>query len=233
MEITVVLAHPDASSLNHAIAQTACRTLEASGHTVLFHDLYAEGFDPLLPCSELDPRGRPQTDLALLCDELQRSDGLVIVHPNWWGQPPAAMKGWIDRVLRPGVAYQFVAGDNGEGVPVGLLRAQTAIVINTSNTPPAREMEVFGDPLDGLWKKCILEFCGVKNIVRETFSVVITSTPEQRAVWLRQVEETVTEHFPAEDVIRLGQLRDKGMASGAAAPIVFDKLKQEAPLNAH
>ena len=94
---------------------------------------------------------------------MQHADGLVIVHPNWWGQPPAMMKGWIDRVIRPGVAYKFEEGDGGEGVPVGLLRAQTAIIFNTSNTPPARELEVFGDPLDNLWKRCILDFCGVKE----------------------------------------------------------------------
>ena len=194
MEISVILAHPDRRSFNHAIAQTACRALEACGHTVLFHDLYEEGFDPLLPAAELDTKAPPGADLARHCSELQRSDGIVIVHPNWWGQPPAAMKGWIDRVFRPGVAYRFKEGDSGEGVPVGLLRARTAVVFNTSNTPPEREMLEFGDPLDRLWK--ILEFCGVKNIVRQTFSVVITSTPEQRTAWLERVEEIVTANFP-------------------------------------
>jgi putative NADPH-quinone reductase len=105
------------------------------------------------------------------------------------------MKGWIDRAFRPGVAYKFDEGDGGEGVPVGLLRAQTAVIFNTSNTTPERELEVFGDPLDNLWKKCILDFCGVKNVVRETFSVVITSTPQQRAAWLRQVEQIVAASF--------------------------------------
>jgi putative NADPH-quinone reductase len=105
------------------------------------------------------------------------------------------MKGWIDRAFRPGVAYKFEEGDGGEGVPVGLLRARTAVIFNTSNTPPERELEVFGDPLDNLWKRCIFDFCGVKNVVRETFSVIITSTPQQRAAWLRQVEQIVTANF--------------------------------------
>jgi putative NADPH-quinone reductase len=195
MEISVILAHPDRGSFNHAIAHAVCRTLERGGHTVFYHDLYEEGFNPLLPASELDTKAKPPLELVRYCEELRRSEGLVIVHPNWWGQPPAVMKGWIDRVLRPGVAYSFQEGDQGEGVPIGLLRAQTAIVFNTSNTPPEREMSVFGDPLDQLWKKCILEFCGVQNIVRETFSIVITSTPEQRAAWLRRVEETVKASF--------------------------------------
>lgn len=195
MEISVILAHPDQHSFNHAIAHTVCRTLELRRHTVQFHDLYAEGFDPLLPAAELDTKAAPGVDLTRYCEELRRSDGIVIVHPNWWGQPPAAMKGWIDRVFRPGVAYRFLEGDGGEGVPEGLLRAETAIVFNTSNTPPEREMSEFGDPLDRLWKKCILEFCGVKNVVRETFSVVITSTPEQRAAWLGRVDEIVDASF--------------------------------------
>ena len=195
MEISVILAHPDRRSFNHAIAQTVCRALECGGHAVLFHDLYAEGFNPLLTVAELDAKARPPADLARYCEELRRSEGLVIVHPNWWGQPPAMMKGWIDRVLRQGVAYEFQTGDGGEGVPVGLLRARTAVVFNTSNTPPEREMEEFGDPLDRLWKKCILEFCGLKNVVRETFSVVIASTPEQRAEWLRRVEQIVAANF--------------------------------------
>jgi putative NADPH-quinone reductase len=195
MQISVILAHPDRHSFNHAIAETACRALGRGGHAVWFHDLYEEGFDPLLPASELNPDATLGCDLAHYCEQLRRSDGLVIVHPNWWGQPPAAMKGWIDRVFRPGVAYRFEEGDGGEGVPVGLLSAQTAIVFNTSNTPPEREREVFGDPLDQLWKRCILEFCGVKNVVRETFGVVITSTAEQRAAWLERVEEIVRESF--------------------------------------
>jgi putative NADPH-quinone reductase len=195
MEISVILAHPDRRSFNHAIAQIACRTLERGGHTVNFHDLYEEGFDPLLTSSELDTKAQTPLELARYCEELRRAEGLIIVHPNWWGQPPAMMKGWIDRVFRPGVAYRFHEDDNGEGVPIGLLRARTALIFNTSNTPPEREMSVFGDPLDQLWKKCILEFCGVKNIIRETFSIVITSTSEQRDEWLRRVEETVKTSF--------------------------------------
>jgi putative NADPH-quinone reductase len=195
MEISVILAHPEPASFNHAIAHTACDALERLGHTVCFHDLYEEGFDPLLPSDELASEAALSPSLKRHCEELQRAEGLIIVHPNWCGQPPAMMKGWIDRVFRPGVAYQFEEGDNGEGVPVGLLRAQAAVIFNTSNTPPAREQQVFGDPLDNLWKRCIFDFCGVKNVVRETFSVVITSTPEQRAAWLSQVEQIVTEAF--------------------------------------
>ena len=40
----------------------------------------------------------------------------------------------------------------------GLLKAKTALVFNTSNTPQERELEVVGDPLERLWKDCICSF---------------------------------------------------------------------------
>jgi len=136
--------------------------------------------------------------VAIHCEEIAAADGIVIVHPNWWGQPPAILKGWIDRVLRPGVAYKFLEGDGGEGVPVGLLKARAALVINTSNTPCERERKVFGDPLESIWMKCIFELCGVKAFHREVFGVVVTSTHGQRAEWLARVKDVVASCFSFE-----------------------------------
>jgi NAD(P)H dehydrogenase (quinone) len=159
MNILVILAHPDNRSFNHAIAGVACDALRGSGHHVLFHDLYAESFDPLLRKDEIPEKGTLPELIQQHCGEMRLAEGIVIVHPNWWGQPPAILKGWIDRVVRPGIAYRFVEGDTGEGVPVGLLKARAVLIFNTSNTPDAREHSVFGDPLDILWKRCIFELC--------------------------------------------------------------------------
>jgi putative NADPH-quinone reductase len=192
----IVLAHPDPGSFNHAVARAAADTLSRLGHSVTYHDLYAEGFDPALPAGEI-PR---EADLPPLvrrhCVELSGADGIVVVHPNWWGQPPAILKGWIDRVVRPGVAYEFGEGDGGEGVPRGLLRARTAVVLNTSNTPADRERDAFGDPLEAIWKRCVFGLCGVHDVRRRTFGVVVTSTLEERSGWLREVEAIVAEAFP-------------------------------------
>ena len=110
--------------------------------------------------------------------------------------PPAILKGWVDRVIRPGVAYEFLEGDSGEGVPRGLLRAGRAIVFNTSNTLPEREQNAFGDPLQTIWKNYIFGLCGVADFYRKTYCVVVTSTPGQRATWLDDVRAIVNEKFP-------------------------------------
>lgn len=198
MRILIVLAHPQPGSLNHAIARTAAQALEDAGHKVILHDLCAEGLDPLLPYEEIPEDGPVDEGIRQHCAELASADGLVIVHPNWWGQPPAIMKGWIDRVFRPGVAYRFLEGDSGEGIPVGLLRARAAVVFNTSNTPEERELRAFGDPLETIWRNCILGLCGVTEFHRRMFRVVVTSSPEQREAWLREVRELVRGCFPRE-----------------------------------
>jgi NAD(P)H dehydrogenase (quinone) len=196
MQILAILAHPNADSFNHAIAAQVCATLRELGHGVILHDLYAEGFDPILPAAEI-PRDAPLTpEIALHCRELAAADGIVVIHPNWWGQPPAILKGWVDRVLRPGVAYRFQEGDAGDGVPIGLLKARVALVLNTANTPPEREQAAFGDPLQALWKRCIFDLCGVPNFYRETFAVVVTSGVEQRRAWLAQVRDLMMRCFP-------------------------------------
>jgi NAD(P)H dehydrogenase (quinone) len=196
MKISVILAHPSPESFNHAIAEAAVNTLAGNGHQVIYHDLYEENFDPVLTAAEISRNADLSDIVESHCEEIAQAEGIVIVHPNWWGQPPALLKGWIDRVLRPGIAYEFNEGDSGEGVPSGLLKARTAIIFNTSNTEIEREQKVFKDPLETLWKNCIFGLCGVKNIYRKNYGIIITSTLAQRQKWLKEVREIVHRCFP-------------------------------------
>jgi len=196
MRILVILAHPDKGSFNHAIAETAVKTLKKNGHEVIFHDLYDEKFDPILPAIEFPKDAFLTPEIERHCWEISTADGIIIVHPNWWGQPPAILKGWIDRVMRPGVAYEFLEGDKGEGVPNGLLKATSAIVYNTANTEVEREKRVFGDPLETIWKNCIFDLCGVQHFYRKTFGIVVVSSEMQRKQWLQEVRDKLTEFFP-------------------------------------
>ena len=200
MNILVILAHPDPQSFNHAIAEAAGGALNSARHQVLFHDLCKEQFPPNLPAEERSEYGIVPPLIEQHCRELRESDGIIVIHPNWWGQPPAILKGWIDRVFRAGVAYKFQEKDRGEGIPVGLLRAHTALVFNTSNTPPEREQAAFGDPLETIWKNCIFDLCGVKVFHRRMFSVVVTSTLEERKQWLKEVQVVVGRYFPENTV---------------------------------
>lgn len=198
MKISVILGHPYLKSFNHAIADVTLKTLQENGHEVFYHDLFAEKFDPVIMGQELveDLSGNELVEKH--CQEIKESEGIIIIHPNWWGQPPAILKGWVDRVLRPNIAYGFAEGDSGGGLPLGLLKASKAIVFNTSNTPEDRELSVFGDPLETIWRNCIFDFCGVKDFYRKIFRVIADSTLEQRLEWLEEVKKVILMSFPKE-----------------------------------
>ena len=196
MKISIILAHPNEGSFNHAIAHTAEQQLKKNGHEPIIHDLYREKFDPILAVEEIPADVSLPEDIANHCREIAEAEGIIIIHPNWWGQPPAILKGWVDRVLRPGVGYEFLEGDSGEGVPNGLIKARMAMVFNTSNTENQREMNIFGDPLETIWRNCVFGLCGTANFYRRTFSVVVTSTVSQRKQWLNEVRKSIDTYFP-------------------------------------
>lgn len=195
MSILVILAHPKTGSFNHAIADTLCNTLRQSGKTVIFHDLQAEGFDPVYTADELPRDASVPQAIELATEEVMQAEGIIVIHPNYWSAPPAILKGWLDRVLRAGKTYRFQTGPDGKGYVQSLISAKAAMVITTANTPDEVDRTVYGDPLENFWKTCVFGFFGIQNFRRCSFSPVIVSTSEQRSAWLAEAERTARELF--------------------------------------
>ena len=195
MKASIILGHPAPGSFNHALAEVIRSAWVAAGCEARFHDLAAEGFDPRLTAAEA--RGEASADPLVRAhiEELRACDLLGIVHPNCWGAPPALLKGWVDRVFAANAAYAFEKGEDQGDRPVGLLRAKAALVVNTGNTPPERERSEFGDPLERMWRDCILGYCGVRNVRRVLFGVVTTSSDEEREGWLGETRGLAEEAF--------------------------------------
>nr|VFJ53537.1 MAG: Putative NADPH-quinone reductase (modulator of drug activity B) [Candidatus Kentron sp. FW] len=194
MEIIVVLAHPNNKSFNHAIAGKVVSTLKENGHSVIFHDLYEEQFDPIMTTPELEREYELPPGIRPYCEEIKRADGMIFVHPNWFGQFPAILKGWVDRVFIPGVVHSVPEKDSI--VTEGLLRQMTAIAIVTSHVPMEQELKEFGNPLETIWKNCIFGFCAVRDASFVFLTSVFESTSDQRVGWLAEIEELVRSKFP-------------------------------------
>jgi hypothetical protein len=82
MVISVILAHPDPESFNHAIAKTVVDAIKTNGHKVIFHDLYQEKFGPLLQTAEIAENVKLPAKIKKHCAEIAAADGIVIVHPT-------------------------------------------------------------------------------------------------------------------------------------------------------
>lgn len=191
MNALLVIANPNAASFSHAMANVAEEVLSKSGCTIFRHDLYSEQFNPVQPTGEALNTISEDLLVEQHCSELRSADLILIFHPNWWSQPPAILKGWIDRVFRLNTAYTYPEGVGYEGTPIGLLKARRALVFNSSNTPFEREVSVFGDPLDSLWRRSVFMLCGVSSVVRRMYGPVAGSTPRQREEWLDEVDALV------------------------------------------
>lgn len=101
----VILCHPDEYSFNHGIAKAYCDAVRTAGQEVVFRDLYALGFDPLLKADERPTIANPvrSEDVTAELDLITGCDVFVLIYPIWFGSPPAMMKGYIERVFGSGV----------------------------------------------------------------------------------------------------------------------------------
>lgn len=154
----VVFAHPNPESFNHAILRTAVDTLRAAGDTVEVSDLYAESFSPSLVGDELMPGAPIPGDVRREQERVQRANSLVFLYPTWWFDRPAILKGWCDRVLRPGFAYR---PDPTTGVPVGLLGEKRASLVVTFG---AQEGQCDLDQIVSSMTIGTLGFCGIGDV---------------------------------------------------------------------
>lgn len=182
--IVIINGHPNPGSFCHAIAAAYKAGAEESGAAVKEIQIAALDFEPNLKYGyrqrqELEP------DLQEVWTIIQWADHLVWVHPVWWGGFPAIMKGFIDRLFLPGMAYKYrensVWWDK-------LLKGKTAHIITTLDQPGWYYRFSFGRPSVNQLRRSILEFCGIKPVRVSYIGIVKTATEQQREKWLERIQ---------------------------------------------
>jgi len=153
MKVLVVMAHPEARSLTHALHDVAVQELRALGHDVQVSDLHAEQWKSAIDRDDFPtwPQGQRlivglasktgyedqalTADVRAEIDKLLWADALILQFPLWWYGMPAILKGWVDRVYAYGFAYGVGEhsdqrwGDRfGEGTLVG----KRAMIVTTA-----------------------------------------------------------------------------------------------------
>jgi NAD(P)H dehydrogenase (quinone) len=118
VRVLVLFAHPVETSFGAALHEKVIETLRARDHKVDDCDLNAEGFDPVMTRQDrLDyyDASINRRRVAHYVDRLLAADAVVFSFPVWNMGLPAILKGFVDRVLLPGVA--FTLKDDGTYVP--------------------------------------------------------------------------------------------------------------------
>lgn len=141
MRALVVHSHPVGASYSSALRDAAVRGLRAAGHHVDVIDLAARGFDPVMTKQEwqsyVSMSGTVPHELADDAALVRDAGVIVFVYPTWWSAAPAQLKGWVERVFRPGVA--FVLDGNNKVTPI-LENLRRIVTVTTFGSPRAYTM---------------------------------------------------------------------------------------------
>ena len=181
--ILIINGHPNKNSLNFALAEAYFKGSEASGAKVSIIHVSDLDFSINLKYG-YQQRTELEPDLLNSLDLIRQADHLVWVHPVWWGGMPAIMKGFIDRLFLPGIAFQYHENSIWWDK---LLKGKTARIITTLDQPSWYYRLAFGRPSVNQLKKSVLEFCGVKPVKVTHIGVVKTSSEAMRKDWINKI----------------------------------------------
>jgi NAD(P)H dehydrogenase (quinone) len=190
MRLLVVFTHPDPDSFNAAICRTAVQALREGGHEVQLLDLYRDGFDPVFSAAEkasyLADTQRNIDGVAPHVRALRWAEGWVSIHPTWYYGAPAMLKGWLERVWLPGVAFT-VARAKERRIGGELRHIRLFVGITTSGSP-WWWLKLIGDPGRSLFMKGLrpLYARGCRMRWLQLFNMNHVSAPE-RAAFLARV----------------------------------------------
>ncbi|GAA5032980.1 NAD(P)H dehydrogenase [Marivirga lumbricoides] len=184
MKILIINGHPDKESFNFALAEAYKKGALSSGAEIREISIRDLQFEPNLQFgyrkrTELEP------DLLEAQSKIKWADHLVWVYPVWWGSLPAIMKGFIDRTLLPGFAFQKREDSLWWDK---YLTGKTARIISTMDQPAWYYRLIYRQPSNYAMKKTILEFCGIKPVRITNIGPIRHSKTTFRDKWLRKVE---------------------------------------------
>lgn len=186
MKHLLVYAHPNPASFGHAIKETVRHTLEGHGHEVVVRDLYALKFNPVLSGPDFIGfrNGSPSPDIHTEQAHLAWADMVSFVYPTWWIGVPAILKGYFDRVLSQGFAFNY-----GADGPIGLLQGKKAFLVSTGGNPEQwfiAMQEALSHTTD-----TNLEFCGIQVLAHKYLHSVPSVDEAARHAMLDDVRELV------------------------------------------
>ena len=121
MKTLIVYYHPHEGSFCSAIRDAVENGLHKGGHECKTIDLDKAGFDPVMrekdlaafvAAGRMGEDGLDGVDPVVLrfMKKLRWAERIVMIFPIWWMTMPAMVKGFVDKVIFPGIVYKMENG---------------------------------------------------------------------------------------------------------------------------
>jgi putative NADPH-quinone reductase len=167
--------------------------LKESGQQSGLIHLDKDGFDPVMRSKDLKAFAMAGKGLPDALDDvdplvrkyktkLEQAEHLVLIFPIWWMNMPAMMKGFIDKVIFPAIAYDMKGGLLKSRLPI-----KKVTVISTMNTPAEIYREHFNNALEGNLIKGTFRQIGIDEVEWISLSMVKQASQEERELWLENL----------------------------------------------
>uniref|UniRef100_A0A674H341 Ribosyldihydronicotinamide dehydrogenase [quinone] n=1 Tax=Taeniopygia guttata TaxID=59729 RepID=A0A674H341_TAEGU len=209
-KVLIVYAHQEPKSFNGSLLKIAVEELTKQGCSVTVSDLYAMQFEPRATRNDIVghlhnseafnygvetweayKRGCLSKDLVEEQKKVREADLLIFQFPLFWFNMPAILKGWMDRVLVRGFAYDLSKIYDG-----GLLQDKLSLFSFTTGVSQEiySKEGIGGDIRYVLWpmQHGIMHFCGVKvlepHICYAPENVSEEKRKEMLAAWTQRLK---------------------------------------------
>ncbi|TRZ43134.1 NAD(P)H-dependent oxidoreductase [Robertkochia solimangrovi] len=191
MKVAIVFNHPYQGSFCNAILNSVINGLKRANHEIDLIHLDNDNFNPVMTAGDLKGfRDKKPIDPKVLeySERIKNADHLVFIFPIWWELMPALTKGFVDKVIFPGVAYDYTNAENTRMKPLWKnLKGET--MITTMNTPNYLYWLFFGNAIKKTMIMGTFWKIGFKNRKWISFNQVKQVTKEKREKWLVRLEQ--------------------------------------------
>lgn len=190
--VLLTLGHGRRESLVHRLAEEVRQELDGRGAAHRTQDLLADGFSPVLRLERCQRHARVcrAEDDALLHryqEDVSWADRHVLLHPVWWFGAPAILRGWVDRVLAEGLAFEQPPGE----APRGLLDGRRVLLVQALGASRLVERLVAGSLATTTWSRGVFRPLGVTDVKRLAVHETETLTEARLEASLRRLRAAV------------------------------------------
>jgi NAD(P)H dehydrogenase (quinone) len=181
--ILIISAHPRYRGLGDELAQAYLEAATAANHQVTLLELSKLSFDPILHHGYKQDQPL-EPDLVTAQRAIAAADHLVFIYPVWWGNLPALLKGFIDRVFLPGFAFRYT-----RVLPEQLLKGKSARIIVTMDVFDLYDRFILARSCTRPLEVAVLKFCGIKPVRITRVTSTRRLNPAEIATLLEQVKK--------------------------------------------
>ena len=190
MKVVIVFNHPYEGSYGNAILGSVTKGLQKANHEIDLMHLDNDGFNPVMSKQDLKAFVEHKAVDPQVIDyqkRLENADHLIFIFPIWWDLMPAMTKGFVDRVLSPGVVYEH--HPRGYGLIPLLKKLKGVTIITTMNKPKIMYSLLIGNLIKKAMARSVFKTMGYKNIDWISFASVKSVGQKKRESWLNSLEK--------------------------------------------